>query len=79
MTEDPRRKVLFEVGALLGNPDPAKFADSILAPPCAHYGEWDFDGDEVCPQPCGQRHEWCRACGRPMKPPCAVLIDPDKT
>jgi hypothetical protein len=69
---DPRWKTLFEVGALLGNPDPARFADSLLAPPCEHYGEWAFDEDEQCPEPCGQRHEWC-TCGRPMKPPCPLL------
>jgi hypothetical protein len=72
---NPKWKLLFEVGALCGHPDPARLADYLLAPPCEHYGEWDYDADEVCDEPCGQRHEWCRACGRPMKPPCPIVED----
>jgi hypothetical protein len=78
LVTDPRWKVIFEVGALLGTTDPAKFADFILAPPCQHYGDWDHD-DEACPAPCGLTHDWCRACGRPMKPPCPILEELEAT
>lgn len=71
-----RHAVLTELGALLGLPEPAEWATRVIdsvVNPCQHYGEWVYDPDEICPEPCGQRHEWCRACGRPMKPECAVL------
>jgi hypothetical protein len=68
------RRVLAEVGALCGVKDPEAFVDWLLAPPCQHYGDWDHD-DEVCPDPCGLTHEWCRACGRPMKPECPILAE----
>jgi len=68
-----RHAVLREVAALCGASDPGAVADAILAPPCEHYGEWDWDETEVCPQPCGKRHWWCRACSRPMRPQCAYL------
>lgn len=66
-----------EVGALVGHPEPADFANFMTAPPCEHYGQWQLDEDEVCPAPCGQRHEWCVACGRPMKPPCSIVASTD--
>lgn len=72
MAADPH-SVLREVGALLGHRDPEAFATFVLAPPCDHSGPWDLDPDEICDPPCGQAHEWCRACGRPMKPPCPEI------
>lgn len=77
MSDDRRRAVIREVGALLGTSDPDAFADWILAPPCQHYGEWEFDDTEICPEPCGLKHEWCVACGRPMKPACPI-VDPEE-
>ena len=71
---DPRA-VLREVGALCGHADPEAFADFCLAPPCDHAGPWDPDPSETCPSPCGQQHDWCRACGRPMKPPCPIVSE----
>jgi hypothetical protein len=72
-----QRQVLVEVGALCGAKNPEAFADWVLAPECRHFGEWDHDL-EACPEPCGLTHEWCRACGRPMKPECPILIELEK-
>lgn len=72
MATDPH-SVLREVGALLGHRDPEAFATFVLAPPCDHAGPWDHDPDEQCEEPCGQLHDWCRACGKPMRPPCPIV------
>ncbi len=67
------RAVLRELGALCGHPNPDAFADAMLAPPCRHECPWMFDDEEICPDPCGQKHWWCPACSRPMKPECPIL------
>jgi hypothetical protein len=76
MAADPH-SALREVGALLGHHDPNAFADFVLAPPCDHAGPRDPDPDETCEQPCGQQHDWCRACGRPMRPHCLIVAADD--
>lgn len=72
-----RWRVYYEVAALCGHHEPADFANAMIRPPCAHHGPWFFDDEEICPDPCGQKHWWCAECLRPMSPECPILATAD--
>jgi hypothetical protein len=66
-----RWHTFYEIGVLTGHPEPADFANWMIADPCSHDGAWFFDGDVPCQ--CGEKHWCCSACMRPMRPICPLI------
>lgn len=57
-------RTYYEIGVLVDHPEPADFANFMVVPECEH-GE-SYHDDERCPEPCGQVHDRCSACHRPV-------------